>query len=324
MPDKNLTKTKPATNADGIIIRSTGSWYDVRTTEGIIQAKIRGKFRLQEQAVTNPVAVGDRVSIRVNSDNTGLITEIYPRRNKLSRRAAGRRVGKEHIIVSNIDAALVMQSVKLPKPNPGFVDRFLVMAGNHELDASIILNKTDLSSPDERASSDAFISLYKELGYPTFLLSAKTGEGIEQLRDHLKSKVSVIAGPSGVGKSTLLNMLAPELDLPTREVSQKTKKGRHTTTSAALYPIGEDSYVADTPGIREYGLFGIKPEELFHFYPEFIPFLDKCRFPNCVHDHEPECAVKEAVEQKVIHPTRYRNYLSILDSLHLGERDVGR
>ncbi len=308
----------------GIIIRSTGSWYDVQTGDGIIPAKVRGKFRLRVADATNPVAVGDQVSIRVNEDNTGLITEIHPRRNKLSRRAAGRRVGKEHVIVANVDAALVMQAVQLPKPNPGFVDRFLVMATYHELEPGIILNKADLSAPDFQDEIEGFVALYKGLGYPTFLISAQTGDGLDTLRDHLQNKVSVIAGPSGVGKSTLLNALAPTLDLPTGEVSMKTKKGRHTTTNAALFPIDNSTFLVDTPGIREYGLFEIEPEDLAHYYPEFGPYLNECRFPNCVHDHEPDCAVKDAVDSGDIHPMRYRNYLSILDSLYLGDRDVGR
>ncbi len=308
----------------GTIIRSTGSWYDVQTGKGVIPAKVRGKFRLLEADATNPVAVGDKVSIRINDDNTGLITEIHPRRNKLSRRAAGRRVGKEHVIVANVDAALVMQAVQLPKPNPGFVDRFLVMATYHELEPGIILNKADLSNTDDVEEIDAFVALYEELGYPTFLISAQTGEGLGALRDHLKDKVSVIAGPSGVGKSTLLNALAPTLDLPTGEVSMKTKKGRHTTTNAALFPIDNTTFLVDTPGIREYGLMDIEPDDLAHYYPEFEPYLNECRFPNCVHDHEPDCAVKEALDADKIHPLRYRNYLSILDSLYLGDRDVGR
>ena len=324
MPDTQALKKKLQNHRRGVIIRSTGSWYDVRTEAGIVPAKVRGKFRLREGDTTNPVAVGDVVSIRLNPDDTGLITEIHPRRNKLSRRAAGRRVGKEHVIVSNVDAAFVMQSVALPKPNPGFVDRFLVMATYHDLEPGIILNKLDLLDASTKPVVDEFISLYENLGYRTFSISAKTGAGLDELRQHLNNKVSVVAGPSGVGKSTFLNALAPALDLPTGKVSEKTKKGRHTTTHAALFPIDKNSYVADTPGIREYGLFEVEPEELAHFYPEFEPFLHDCKFPNCVHDHEPECAVKAAVDREEIHPIRYRNYLNILDSLYLGNKDVGR
>lgn len=324
MPDKQALKKEPLEHRDGVIIRSTGSWYDVRTAQGVIPAKVRGKFRLRTEDATNPVAVGDSVSIRLNADDTGLITEIHPRRNKLSRRAAGRRVGKEHVIVSNVDAAYVMQSVSLPSPNPGFVDRFLVMASYHDLEPGIILNKLDLIEDEEQQVVEEFTSLYKSLGYHIFPISAKTGEGMEALRAHLHKKISVIAGPSGVGKSTLLNALAPALELPTGQVSAKTKKGRHTTTHAALFPIDEHSYVADTPGIREYGLFDVEPEELAHYYPEFEAFLNQCKFPNCVHDHEPDCAVKSAVDQEEIHPVRYRNYLNILDSLYLGTKDVGR
>ncbi|MEM8485314.1 MAG: ribosome small subunit-dependent GTPase A [Bacteroidota bacterium] len=324
MPENEVSTPATPPTADGIVIRSTGSWYDVRTPAGVVPAKMRGKFRLRQGATTNPVAVGDNVSLRLNADETGLITEIHPRRNKLSRRAAGRRVGKEHVIVSNIDAALVMQSVELPKPNPGFVDRFLVMATYHDLEAGIILNKTDLQNENNRGNVAYFKDIYQDLGYSIFLVSAKSGEGMDALREFLNGKVSVIAGPSGAGKSTLLNALEPDLDLPTGEVSLKTKKGRHTTTNAALFPINATSYVADTPGIREYGLFGITAEDLGHYYPEFEPYLNQCKFPNCMHDHEPACAVKDAVEQDEIHPTRFHNYLSILDSLYLGEKDVGR
>jgi ribosome biogenesis GTPase len=285
---------------------------------------MRGKFRLKEQEYTNPVAVGDHVTIRITEDDTGLITEISPRRNTLSRRAAGRRVGHEHIIVANVEAAYVMQSVRMPKPNTGFIDRMLVMASSQELEAGIIINKIDLMREKDRSAVDELVDVYERIGLRVLLVSAMTGEGVDALRKELKGKISVVAGPSGVGKSTLLNALAPGLELVTGDVSEKTQKGRHTTTHVALRPIDEDTFIADTPGIREYGLVDIEPDELFHFFPEFIPLADACRFPNCSHDHEPDCAIKEAVERGEIHPMRYRSYLNILDSLRLGDRDVGR
>ncbi len=309
----------------GLVIRSTGSWYDVQLGDRVVPSKIRGKFRLVDNAATNPVAVGDYVSIRINEDDTGLITEIHPRKNKLSRRAAGRRVGHEHVIVANIDNALVMQSVRLPKPNAGFVDRFLVTAEYFELDAGIVLNKIDLLGEDEAAYIDDFVVMYTDIGYPVFRLSSTTGEGIDVLQSMLEGRVNVITGPSGVGKTTLLNRLAPhQLNLPTQDVSEKTQKGRHTTTSASLHEIGPNTYVVDTPGIREFGILEIEPESLDGYFLEFRPYLDACHFPNCTHDHEPDCAVLDAVDEGAIHPVRYRNYLNILDSLKAGSRDVGR
>lgn len=322
MPDP----AAPADDAlDGIVIRSTGSWYDVRVDDGrMVPAKVRGKFRLAEGSATNPVAVGDRVTLLLNADDTGWITDIHPRGNKLSRRAAGRRVGREHVLVANIDRAWVVQSVRLPKPNPGFVDRFLVMAEANDIPAGLVLNKVDLLAPDDEADIDALASLYRSLDYPVLLTSAEDGAGMNDLMEALRDRVSVVAGPSGVGKSTLLNRVEPTLDLRTAEVSQKTRKGRHTTTNAALYPLAFGGYVVDTPGIREFGLIDLDAAELGHCFVEFRPHAGACYFPNCTHDHEPDCAVKAAVEAGVISEQRYRSYLNMLDSLHLGLEQRGR
>lgn len=324
MPEQTEVNAEATDTARGVVIRSTGSWYDVRIANRVVPSKIRGKFRLTDTEFTNPVAVGDHVSIRINRDETGLITDIHPRNNTLSRRAAGRRVGQEHIIVANVHAAYVMQSVRMPQPNPGFIDRFLVMAATQELEAGIIFNKIDLLRKKDEAYIKELVSIYEEIGHRVLLTSATTGEGIDALKAVLQGKISVIAGPSGVGKSTMLNRLSPDLDLTTGDVSEKTRKGRHTTTHVALYPIDDTTFIADTPGIREYGLVDILPEDLFHYFPEFHPYVNDCRFPNCTHDHEPDCAIQDAVMADEIHPLRYRSYLNMLDSLRLGDKDVGR
>lgn len=308
----------------GIVIRSTGSWYDVQLEDRVVPSKMRGKFRLKDTGVTNPIAVGDYVSIRLNEDDTGMITHIFPRKNRLSRRAAGRKVGIEHVIVANVDMAFVMQAVNLPKPNSGFIDRFLVMAEYFDLEAGIILNKVDLIEDEDFEHLQDLIVRYEEIGYPVIQISAIAGIGIDELMEFMNENVNVLTGPSGVGKSTLLNYLDPDLEIPTQQVSVKTKKGRHTTTNASLHTIAPGTFVVDTPGIREFGIVEIDPGDLAYYFPEFRSFFEACRFPNCTHDHEPDCAVRLAVEEGLLHPMRFRNYLNILDSIKKGNKDVGR
>lgn len=326
-----------APTAEGTVVRSTGSWYAVRPdgAEAPVQARARGRFRLDAEELdeTNPIAVGDRVTLRMEDDGTGLITAIQPRRNQLSRRAAGRRVGREHVIAANVDAAWCVQSTFKPKFNAGFVDRLLVMAEAYHLDAGLVINKADLLEGQPRAQEAIAFwkGLYEGLGYPVLLTSAETGEGVEAFRAALQGRTSVVAGPSGVGKSSLLNAVDPSLDLRTGEVSAKTQKGKHTTTFATLYPLalpaeagGSAGYVVDTPGIREYGIWDMAPAELGGYFVEFRPYIPACRFPDCTHDHEPGCAVTEAVDAGLISPERYGSYLNILESVREGEADVGR
>ncbi len=314
----------PPNQAVGRVIRSTGSWYDVQTTDGVVPSKVRGKFRLAEQTETNPVVVGDRVTIRLGDDGTGFITDIHERRNKLSRRAAGRRVGMEHVLVANVDAAWTIQSVRMPKLNPGFIDRFLVMAELYELDAGIVFNKLDLMRAKDEPHIAFWQALYEDLGYPVLGTSATNGDGVETFREALAGQTNVVAGPSGVGKSSLLNAVEPNLNLRTGAVSTRTRKGKHTTTHAQLFALGDDGFIVDTPGIREYGIVELEPAHLGHYFVEFRDFLHDCHFPNCTHDHEPGCAVKAAMLEDLITAERYTSYLNILDSLRLGNADVGR
>lgn len=323
-PEQGTPDGTSDAHAVGVVIRSTGSWYDVMVGDLVIPSKIRGRFRLSEDDVTNPIAVGDRVRIRLGSDDTGLIVDIYERKNKLSRRAAGRRVGREHVIVTNIDRVWTIQSVKSPDPNPGFIDRILVVAEAHDIDAGIVINKSDLIGGRERERIDELVDLYDGLGYPVLRTSAETGEGLESFRKELTGRTNVLTGPSGVGKSSILNWIEPELELKTSEVSEKTRKGRHTTTYVSLHPLSEGGFIVDTPGIREFGVLDIEPWELSHFFIEFKQHLQHCRFPTCTHDHEPGCEVKSAVESGEIADERYQSYLNILDSINLGDKDVGR
>lgn len=319
-----------ASPVEGTVVRSTGSWYTVLPEAGAepVQARVRGRFRLEAEDLdeTNPVAVGDRVTLRMEGDGTGFITAIQPRRNQLSRRAAGRRVGKEHVIAANVDAAWCVQATFKPKFNSGFVDRLLVMAEAYHLDAGLVINKADLLEGEPRAQEalSFWADLYESLGYPVLFTSAETGAGIGAFREALGGKTSVVAGPSGVGKSSLLNAVDPALDLRTGAVSEKTQKGKHTTTFATLYPLDNGGWVVDTPGIREYGIWDMTPPELGGYFVEFRPFLPECRFPDCTHDHEPGCAVGEAVDEGLVAEERYGSYLNILASVREGKADVGR
>ncbi len=308
----------------GTVWKSTGSWYEVETSDGLVRCKARGKFRLTHQAETNPIAVGDRVTIQPVGDGTGLITELHDRRNKLVRRAAGRRVGLEHVLVANVDFAWVVQSVLQPKLNPGFVDRFLVMAEVYNIPAGLIVNKMDLVTDRIRGAIEFWCDLYEGIGYPVLRTSALSGMGLEGFQRDLPERVTVLAGPSGVGKSSILNCVEPSLDLRTGDVSEKTRKGTHVTTNAAFYRLDRGGIVVDTPGLREFGVVELDPPQLSHYFVEFVPYVNDCRYPNCTHDHEPDCAVVDAVERGMISEERWASYLNILESIRLGDKDVGR
>jgi ribosome biogenesis GTPase len=324
-PSSSSTTDADAPHLDGVITRSTGSWYDVRVDDGhVVPSRVRGKFRLKDDDVTNPVAVGDHVTIRYNEDDeTGFIVDIHERRNALSRRAAGRRAEETHVIVANIDRAWAVQSMRLPRLNLGFVDRFLVSADLHDIPAGLIINKVDLMREDDPERLAEIRDIYEDLGHPVLCTSATEGDGLDDVQDAFQDQVNAITGPSGAGKSTLLNAIEPALDIETSAVSEKTRKGTHTTTFAELHPLSFGGYVVDTPGIREFGILEMHPADLAHFFVEFIPFLDDCKFDDCTHDHEPGCAVKDAVDGD-IHAWRYDSYLSILHSLQTGQEGTGR
>lgn len=301
---------------EGRIIQSTGSWYEVLPDESdqLINCRLPGRFRLKDYELTNPVAVGDYITFSMNDDGTGTIEEIKDRENYIIRQATHGRQG-EQILASNIDQAIVVQSIIKPKLNEGFINRFLVMCEAYELQPVILINKMDLANENATAFLEDFSNTYESIGYRVLATSIYDEESLQALKNLLKDKTSAMIGPSGVGKTSLLNHIDPNIDRPVDEISDYSNKGKHTTTYAKLIPLCFGGYLVDTPGIREFGLVDIEPWELSLFFPEMIEPRQYCKFNNCTHSHEPSCGVQKAFQEGEIDANRYHSYLQMLDSL---------
>lgn len=297
----------------GLVIKNTGSWYQVKTDDGqYIECKIKGNFRLKGIRSTNPIAIGDHVQIILNQEGTALISEIEERRNYIIRRASN--LSKQsHILAANLDQCMIVVTVNYPETSTIFIDRFLASAEAYRVPAKIVFNKIDAYDKDELHYLDSLINLYTQIGYPCLKVSALNGEGIEAIKDDLKAKVTLFAGHSGVGKSTLINSIIPDLAIKTGKISTYHNKGMHTTTFSEMFPVDGDGYIIDTPGIKGFGTFDMEDEEIGHYFPEIFNTSANCRYGNCTHRHEPDCAVRKAVEEHFISESRYTSYLSMLE-----------
>ena len=297
----------------GLVIRNTGSWYTVLTDEGeTVESKIKGNFRLKDIRSTNPVAVGDRVNIIRNQEGTAFINEIDDRRNYIVRKSSN--LSKQsHIIAANVDQALLIVTINYPETSTTFIDRFLASAEAYRIPVVLVFNKTDLFDEQELHIQHMMVTLYETIGYTCLQVSAKTGEGMDALRDILHDKISLFSGNSGVGKSTLLNLLIPGLNLRTAEISEAHNTGMHTTTFSEMIRIPGGGWAIDTPGVKGFGAYDMEPEEICGYFKEIFQFSHQCRFRNCTHTHEPGCAVLKAVENHYIAQSRYNSYVSMLD-----------
>lgn len=296
---------------EGVVIKSTGSWYSVRTDSGeLVDCKIRGKLRLKGIRSTNPVAVGDRVSIERPENETAVITKIHPRRNYIVRKAVNLSKAS-HILAANIDLAVLVVTQKDPITFPAFIDRYLVTAEAYHIPVLLVFNKVDLLSEEEQIEMLSFAAIYENVGYPCLFVSATENVGLEALKAALKDKKSLISGHSGVGKSTLINAIDTSLNIRTRAISESHFTGQHTTTFAEMHPLKFGGYVIDTPGIKGFGLVDFDKNEIAERFPEMRARMADCKFSNCVHVDEPDCAVKQAVEDGEIAWSRYESYLKL-------------
>lgn len=300
------------------VYKSTGSWYTVKDEAGNWHhARMKGVFKIDDEITsTNPVAVGDKVEMDIEdkTENTTIITGIADRDNYINRQSP-RNKHQHHIIAANLDQSFLVATLKEPRTSQGFIDRFLVASEMYHVRPAIVFNKADLYKKKEEEKFGQWKNMYEAIGYKVFLISTKEMIGIDAVREQMKGKITLLSGHSGVGKSSLLNTILPDLQLRTKDVSGWSGKGQHTTTFAEMFDLPEGGTVIDTPGMREFGLVDISEQEVSHYFPEMRDRLNGCQFNNCLHVDEPVCAVKDAVMSGEIHEDRYISYLGILGSL---------
>lgn len=296
----------------GIVIKSTGSWYSVKTETGkLYDCKIRGKIRLKGLKSTNPIAVGDIVEFSTTEDNQGVISKIYERKNYIIRKSSN--LSKQyHIVASNIDQAFLVITIAFPETSTLFIDRFLISAEAYRIPTIIVINKVDLYTSDEhKAKIQELKNIYEPIGYKCIETSVVENKNIEQLKQLMNGKTSVFSGNSGVGKSSLINKIDGNLNIRIGEISDYHNKGKHTTTFAEMYEVSSGGYIIDTPGIKGFGLIDLNKDEISHFFPEIFEVSQNCQYNNCTHTHEPKCAVRTAVENGEISISRFENYINL-------------
>jgi len=301
---------------EGTVIKSTGSWYHVQTDDEIFQCRVTGKFRLEGLKLTNPVAVGDRVMIQLEKGEEvwGTIKKILPRKNYVVRQSP-RKKHFVHLLASNVDQAVLLVTIVEPKLKQGFIDRFLLMTEPYDIPVTIVFNKCDLYEEGDLDVYNYMKAIYESIGYQVVLCSATEGDGLEDLAMILKDKVSLVAGQSGVGKSTIVNAIDKELDIDTQELSDYSGKGQHTTTFAEMHALSFGGQIIDTPGIKTLGFNHLEEKDIAHNFRELFALSVDCKFGNCMHRQEPHCAVKAALEEGIISDLRYSNYLQLLDEV---------
>ncbi len=300
----------------GIVYKSTGSWYTVKSSEGyFIECRIKGKFRLKGIKSTNPIAVGDLVDFdleETTDTTTGTITKIYERKNYIVRKSVN--LSKQlHIIAANIDQVFLLITINNPPTTTSFIDRFLVTANAYGIETVLVFNKIDTYTDEMRDEQQYLQFIYEQIEYQCMQISSTQNIGIEPLKQKMIGKVSMFSGHSGVGKSTLVNSLEPNLDLKTKKISEQSKQGQHTTTFAEMYDLSFEAQIIDTPGIKGFGIVDMQPSEISGYFPEFFKLKHECKFNNCLHKDEPNCAIKKALENNEIAWSRYNSYLKILE-----------
>jgi len=299
-----------------LVYKSTGSWYQVKNEAGEeFKARVKGKFKIDGITSTNPIAVGDVVDIdKEEGEESIVITNIHDRKNYITRQSPHNK-HLHHIVAANLDQSILLATLKDPKTSTGFIDRFLVASEAYHVPAIIVFNKSDLYQTKEKEKFEKVKSMYEKIGYPVYSMSINENAGINEVKELLKNKTTLLSGHSGVGKSSFINTIFPENIIKTQEVSGWSGKGLHTTTFAEMFDLPFGGKIIDTPGIREFAMMDIEPHELSHYFPEMKALINNCRFNNCMHIEEPGCTVKAAVEENEISPERYINYLNILGTI---------